>query len=158
MSKAQKPVESDAAAPPRSKKMLVIAAGVLVLAGGGGGGFYFWKAKQNAAQAQVKKVAVFLDLPEITVNLAHVSGQERGGFLRLKVSLEIADPKTMAEVQPMMPRILDNFQVFLRELKASDLEGSAGFYRLKEELVRRTNVAVHPARVEAVLFKDVLVQ
>jgi flagellar FliL protein len=57
-----------------------------------------------------------------------------------------------------MPRIEDTFQVYMRELRASDLAGSAGMYRLREELLRRVNVAIHPARAEAVLFKDVVVQ
>lgn len=148
--------DADAAAPKSKKKMLLIG-GVAVLALAGGGGFYMFKAK-TAAKVEVKKVAVFIDLPEMTVNLAHTPGADRQAFLRLKVSLELADQKTQTEVQPVLPRILDNFQVFLRELKVTDLEGSAGFYRLKEELLRRTNAAVHPARVEAVLFKDVLVQ
>jgi flagellar FliL protein len=50
------------------------------------------------------------------------------------------------------------FQVYLRELRPADLEGSAGTFRLKEELLRRVNMAVHPAKVDAVLFKELLVQ
>ena len=45
-----------------------------------------------------------------------------------------------------------------RELRKSDLEGSAGIYRLKEELRRRINVAIFPAQVDAILFKELLVQ
>lgn len=156
-SKAAAKADGEAAEPPKSKKMLLIGVGVAVLAAGGGG-FFFYKKKQAAVPVETKKVAVFLDLPEMTVNLAQAQGQDRQSYLRLKVSLELADQKTLSEVQPVMPRILDNFQVFLREMKSSDLEGSAGFYRLKEELVRRTNAAVHPAKVEAILFKDILVQ
>jgi flagellar FliL protein len=58
----------------------------------------------------------------------------------------------------LLPRVEDIFQVFVRELRASDLEGSGGVHRLREELLRRVNVAVAPTRVEAVLFKDVIVQ
>jgi flagellar FliL protein len=53
---------------------------------------------------------------------------------------------------------VDAFQVYLRELRKSDLEGSAGIYRLKEELQRRVNVAIYPAQVESILFKEILVQ
>ena len=38
------------------------------------------------------------------------------------------------------------------------LEGSAGTYRLKEELTRRVNTAIAPGRITAVLFKEMLVQ
>lgn len=159
MAKAKKPTEGEgaqAAEPKSSKKMLIIGGVALALVGGGG--FYVFKMKAQAAKADVKKVAVFLDLPEIMVNLAPTPGQDRTSVMKLKVSLELAEQKNIAEIQPLIPRVQDNFQVFLRELKASDLEGSAGVYRLKEELVRRINAAVHPARIEAVLFKDLLIQ
>jgi flagellar FliL protein len=62
------------------------------------------------------------------------------------------------QIQPYLPRILDAFQIYLRELRPADLEGSAGLFRLKEELLRRINLSVYPAKVEGVLFKEILVQ
>ena len=62
------------------------------------------------------------------------------------------------EIQPVLPRVMDGFQTLMREMRPVDLEGSAGLYRVKEEMQRRVNNAVHPARVEAVLFKEMLVQ
>jgi flagellar FliL protein len=53
---------------------------------------------------------------------------------------------------------MDAFQTYLRELRPSDLDGSAGLYRLKEELTRRVNAAISPNRVSAVLFKEIVVQ
>ena len=47
---------------------------------------------------------------------------------------------------------------YLRELRPTDLDGSAGLYRLKEELTRRVNAAVAPNHVTAVLFKEIVVQ
>lgn len=143
------------------KKLIIIAAAALLVLGGGGGAAWYFMQKGKAAEAekaQMKKKTVFFDLPEITTNLAMQPGQERPVFLKLKVALEIEDQKMVTEITPLMPRIIDNFQIFLRELRPSDLEGSAGLYRLKEELVRRINAAVYPSRVEAILFKDVLVQ
>jgi len=57
-----------------------------------------------------------------------------------------------------MPRVTDIFQTYLRELRAGDLNGSAGMYRLKEELTRRVNAALAPTQVSAVLFKEIIVQ
>ena len=57
-----------------------------------------------------------------------------------------------------MAKVVDAFQVYLRELRKSDLEGSAGIYRLKEELMRRVNVAIYPSHVDSILFKEILVQ
>ena len=57
-----------------------------------------------------------------------------------------------------MPRIVDNFQVYLRELRVEDLRGSSGLYRLREELLQRVNAAAAPAKVTDVLFKELLIQ
>ena len=77
---------------------------------------------------------------------------------KLKVALEVTDPKLVTTLTPLLPRIEDAFQVYVRELRASDLEGSAGVYRLKEELLRRVNMAVYPSKIDAVLFKEIVVQ
>ena len=45
------------------------------------------------------------------------------------------------QITPIMPRVMDAFQTYLRELRPSDLDGSAGLYRLKEELTRRVNAS-----------------
>ena len=42
----------------------------------------------------------------------------------------------MPRIEAVMPRIVDNFQIYLRELRLEDLRGSAGIYRLREELLR----------------------
>ncbi|MCZ8181530.1 MAG: flagellar basal body-associated FliL family protein [Beijerinckiaceae bacterium] len=159
----QIPVEGQqpakAAPMPKKKKMMLFGAAALVALIAAGGGVYFFLGKgASKQQASTAKKMVFFDLPEITTNLAMVPGQERPVYLKMKVALELEDQKMVAEIQPLMPRVMDNFQIFLRELRPSDLEGSAGLYRLKEELVRRINAAIYPARVEAILFKDVLVQ
>ena len=61
-------------------------------------------------------------------------------------------------LERLMPRVIDHFQVYLRELRVDDLHGSAGVYRLKEELLRRVSAAAHPVEVRDVLFKDMLIQ
>ena len=147
---------------PKSRKKLVIAAlaGLLVLGGGGGGAFLFLRkpAKPDAAEAARPKPVAFVEVREMTVNLASEPNQERPRFLKLKVALEVKDAKIIPEIQPLMTRVEDSFQTFVRELRASELDGSAGLYRLREELLRRVNIAIHPARVDAVLFKEVVVQ
>lgn len=100
--------------------------------------------------------AVFFDLPDIIVNLN--TSNRRATFLKINVSLELERSQDIEKIQEVMPRIIDNFQVYLRELRLEDLEGSAGLYRLREELLRRVNLAARPARVKDVLFKEMLVQ
>lgn len=139
---------------------LLIAAivGGLLLAAGGGAFFLFGMGGSDPStpEAAEAREAVFYDLPEITVNL-NTNGQA-AEFLKLSIALEVKDQSMISTIEPRLPRVMDAFQVYLRELRRSDLEGSAGIFRLKEELQRRINLAVYPATVDNVLFKEILVQ
>jgi flagellar FliL protein len=57
-----------------------------------------------------------------------------------------------------MPRILDLFQTYLRDMRPDELRGSEGSYRLREELVGRAMVAAAPAQVRNVLFEEMIIQ
>ncbi|MDD5587036.1 MAG: flagellar basal body-associated FliL family protein [Alphaproteobacteria bacterium] len=147
-----------------SKKMLIIlaVAGVLVLGGGTAGALFLTgvlggeKKEAQHEDAGPKSAAVFFSLGDILVNL---NGEgKRPNFLKIKVTLELADEKDLPLMQSLKPRIIDNFQVYLRELRIEDLRGSAGLYRLREELLLRVTEAAQPVRVRDVLFQEILVQ
>jgi flagellar FliL protein len=143
-----------------SLKFILIIVGAAAVLGGGGTGAYlmFGHSKETKPAVAVVKPPAFLDVPEVLVNLASTGTSERTQYLKVKIVLELPDSTMQPQVQTTMPRVMDAFQTYLRELRASDLEGSAGLYRLKEELTRRVNVAVAPGRINAVLFKEILVQ
>ena len=103
-----------------------------------------------------KENAVFFPLEELIVNLN--AGGRKSTFLKIRISLELADGEDISRIESVMPRIMDNFQVYLRELRIEDLKGSAGMYRLREELLTRVNAAAAPAKIRDVLFKEMLVQ
>ena len=140
-------------------KLIIIGATALLVLGGGGTGAYlfFGKKAPPVSQAAVAKPPVFLDLPDTLVNLANANA-ERAQYLKVKIVLELSDQTMVAQVQPVLPRVMDAFQTYLRELRPTDLDGSAGLYRLKEELTRRVNASIAPSRVNAVLFKEIVVQ
>lgn len=117
-------------------------------------------AEEVPVQAKpAPRQTVFFDMPDLIVNLNTGTGtQRRTNFLKISVSLELENPGDIELVTQNMPRIIDNFQIYLRELRIDDLQGSAGLYRLREELLRRVNLAARPARVKDVLFKEMLVQ
>ena len=100
---------------------------------------------------------VFYDMPELLVNL-NSQGQRQQHFLKIRVSLELDSPLDVPKIEAVMPRIIDNFQVYLRELRIDDLQGSAGMLRLREELLNRVNAVIKPAKVNDVLFKEILVE
>jgi len=153
----------------RPKKLVLIAGvvAVMLLAGLGGVAFYFLHARkagdaahaaeQSAGDADAKSAkAVFYNLGDLLVNL---SGEgKHPNFLKVKISLELADEKDVPLIDAIKPRVVDNFQVYLRELRIEDLRGSAGMYRLREELLMRVTEAAQPVRIRDVLFQEMLVQ
>ena len=153
--------EAKAAKKPPKKLIIMGAAGAVVLIGGGAGAYLMMSGGEPVNEAMAvaavpEKPAFFFDLPVMIVNLAATEG--RTTYVKLEVALELADQAMLQIVQPNLPRVLDAFQTYMRELRPNDLQGSAGLYRLKEELQRRINIAVYPARVDDVLFKNVIVQ
>jgi flagellar FliL protein len=142
-------------------KMIIAAAGLLAIIGGGGGTWLIFRhadeTHADASAAPPTKPPVFLDVPDMLVNLVGAPG-ERVQYLKVKVVLEVKEEKQIEAIKPSMPRVTDIFQTYLRELRATDLNGSAGLFRLKEELTRRVNTAIAPVQVNAVLFKEIVVQ
>jgi flagellar protein FliL len=167
VAKDDKPAEEGEAKEPRrralsGKKLVlfVILPLVLLLTIGGGGAYVFLGKKKEEVKVEEKpdqvKALVYYNLPEILVNL-NAAGR-RSSFLKMTISLELENAADIPRIQAVMPRIVDNMQAYLRELRAEDLRGSAGLFRLREELLARVNAAAQPARVNDVLFQEVLVQ
>jgi flagellar FliL protein len=155
------------------KKLILILVPLLLIVGAAAGAYFtgfadpllkmFHKDKSAAPAeeattkpGQPEPAAVFYDLPEILVNL-NSSGRKQN-FLKIRISLELESALDVTKIESVMPRIIDNFQVYLRELRLEDLQGSAGLLRLREELLARVNSSVKPAKVNDVLFKEMLVQ
>ncbi|PHR60903.1 MAG: flagellar basal body-associated protein FliL [Robiginitomaculum sp.] len=99
---------------------------------------------------------LFYQMPDILVN---ISGEEEGEqlVLQIKMQLEVPDEETIHKLDALLPRVVDHYQAFLRELRVEDIKGSAGNYRLRLELLRRVNLAVQPAHVNDVLIEKLLV-
>ncbi len=154
--------DKPAGKPGGKRKLLLVAAGLLLLGGGGGAAWFTGLLphgghKEEAhAEAKGPAAPVFLDLPDIVANLN--AGPRRASFIKLKAKLELARPEDQAVVQAAMPRVLDLFQTYLREMRPDELRGTAGTYRLREELVARSTIAAQPAHVLNVLFTELLVQ
>lgn len=157
-----------------AKKIILFLVLPLFILLGAGGGLYFTGAldKFFAKDATVESAespapaskkaegppaaVYFLQIPDISVNLADTGSKP--SYLRLKVQLELANQSDLAAVEAVMPRVVDQFQTYLRELRVRDLRGSAGIYRLQMELLTRVNSAVAPVEVKDVLFQEILIQ
>jgi flagellar FliL protein len=145
-----------------TKKMLMIAvpALLLVLGGGGAGAYFFLMTGEEQAQAEEAPLTppevAFSDIEKLTVNIQ--GGDATPVYLQLSVSLELENDEQKVAIESLLPRVKDQFQAYLRELRLEDLKGSAGVLRIKEELLRRVNVAAAPYKVRDVLLKEMLTQ
>lgn len=153
----------EAEAKPRGSKKKLILLAVPLLLGGAGAGVWFSgilspAPPPPAAEAEpqpVNRQPVFVNMPDITANL---NAPGRRAFIRVKSQVEVASPADAAALQAAMPRLVDLFTTYLREVRPEELRGSAGTHRLREELIARANIAAAPARVTDVLFTEILVQ
>ncbi|MDB5359973.1 MAG: fliL [Rhodospirillales bacterium] len=153
-----------------SKKLIFLVAFAVLLMVGTAAGLYFsgiastllGKGDEKTetkveAPPPPPRVAVFYDdLPDMLVNLN--TGSKKSSFLKLHVSFQIESEDDKVKIKLVQARITDTFQTYLRELRLEDLKGSAGLYRLREELLMRVNAAVAPVKVDDVLFTEMLVQ
>lgn len=154
----------EAEAKPRGSKKKLVLLAVPLLLGGVGAGVWFSgilgpkappPAAAEAEPQPVNRQPVFVNMPDITANL---NAPGRRAFIRVKSQVEVAGPADAAALQAAMPRLVDLFTTYLREVRPEELRGSAGTHRLREELIARANIAAAPARVTDVLFTEILVQ
>lgn len=152
------------------KKIIIVAvAAVMILALGGGAAYFFmsggddpehatdalYGGQDTALLEEEPTQLLFLELEPMLVNLDTAGGKPK--YLKLTISLEVDKQTSLDDLTIKMPRIIDQFQTYLRQLRIEDLNGSAGMFRLKEELLIKVNEAVYPTRVNDVLFKEMLV-
>nr|WP_294510361.1 flagellar basal body-associated FliL family protein [uncultured Rhodopila sp.] len=167
MSDPEDPAAEETAETPKAsgKRKLILLAGiplVLVLAVAG-----LWfsgvlphllgmdKPKEHAEEAAA--APSYVDLPEMVANLNN-GKSSRPSYVKLTARIEVPRPDDVVKVKAAMPRLQDLMQTYLREMRPEELRGSAGTYRLREELLARANVAVAPAKVSDVLFTQMIVQ
>ena len=156
-------MDGDAGAAPaggkKKKLLIIIAAALLVLGAGGGFGAYMFLGGEAPAEGEPADVVVdtappvFYDMPEIVIRLD--GGQ--GSYLKLATVLDLAAEHTPDEMKAIEPRLLDVMQTYLIELKPEDIRGTAGMYRVRQELLRRVN-DLAPGSTKDILFKTIILQ
>jgi flagellar FliL protein len=169
MSSPPPPPKTDgtAAAPPKKGKgklIIMVAVPVVLLLAGAG----LWfsgilphvlgmdKPTEHAEEAAKQVPPTYVDVPEMVANLN--SGARKTSYVKLTARIEVPRPEDTEKVKAALPRLQDMMQTYLREMRPEELRGSAGTYRLREELLVRANAAVAPAKISDVLFTQMLVQ
>lgn len=171
----------DAAKKKKKKMMIIIGAVVLVLLlAGGGAAAYFLILKPKdgeglncesvkegdenyaaCAEQLAKSVTgstpgVFVSVPDMVVNLSGTGSKPR--FLKVVLKIELEKAEQQAAFEAILPRTIDQFQTYLRELRVEDLRGSSGIYRMKIELLNRVRAAAPDLTIKDVLFQEILIQ
>ena len=152
----------------KKTKLVLLAVPVLLLCGGLG----LWfsgilpgllgmhpaqpETVSGGARPAASRLPIFVQMPDITANL-NASGR-RATFIKMRSQIEVLGQDDAAALTSALPRLVDLFTVYLREIRPEELRGSAGTHRLREELIARANIAAHPARVTDVLFQEILMQ
>jgi flagellar FliL protein len=136
-----------------------------------GAGLFFTKSmwmpifvKSSEEEKPTKKElqpskALYFELANIVVNLRQTQKNKKPVYFKLSVMIEVEAQNELDALNAIKPRIIDQFQVYLRELTVEDLSASeGGLQRLREELLIRINGVTKPLVVKDMLFKDVLIQ
>jgi len=149
---------------PGKKLVLFIALPMLLIALAGAGVYFSGLADsligaeegEGELLTEAEGPSVYYDIPDMLVNLN--SSGRKTGYLKLSVSVEVGSEEDAGRLEMVLPRIVDSFQVYLRELRVEDLSGSAGLQRLREELLMRVSNAATPTIVRDILFREMLIQ
>jgi flagellar FliL protein len=149
------------------KKLVLFILLPVLLLGGGGAAAYFLLLKKDPAveehaaaeaeehAADEPQVYVSLEKP-LQVNL--VGTGKRMPYLNLDLWLAVKNEEDAKHLEGVMPKVIDQFQVYLRSLRIDDLQGADGVQRMRDELLMRAKAAAKPIEVEDVLIKSMLAQ
>lgn len=92
-------------------------------------------------------------LGRFTVNLRGSGG---GRILQMEVALE-SDPESTAAIEGLTPRLRDSINSAVSDYTWTELEGTDGKTRLKDELLTRINGVAAPVNVHAVYLTSFVV-
>ena len=155
--------ESPEPKPSGGRRKLILLAAPVVLVGIGAGLWFtgvlpslLGMKHAETTSEQAKSTPIYVDLPELIANLN--GNPQRPNYVKLTVRLEVTKQEDVERVKAAMPRLQDLFLTYMREMRPQELRGSAGTYRLREELIGRANLAAAPARITDVLFTQMLIQ
>ena len=146
------------------KLALFIGLPLLIL--GGAGAFLFLtetghhlmgkKDKEPEPEKEKPETLSFFTIPEMMVNL--LPNGKKTPFLRLGLKLELPNAESQKAIDSLLPRIIDQYQMYLRGLRVEDIENTAGIHRLREELLKRVYIVTNPIKIKIVLIQVMLVQ
>jgi flagellar FliL protein len=163
--------------PPKKKgkaRLLIILFILLLFVGGGGAAAWFLLGDKikpmvegvlNKVQGTEQTESAQADapplpgrtvpLPAFATNLADPLGQR---LIRLKIELEVADPKVREEVERNAARVRDAVLLLLSSKSYADISAPENKVLLKSEITERLNAVLGRGKVVQVFITDLIVQ
>ena len=147
---------------PKKVSKMPIVLGILACFLGIGGGFYatysgLILAEESAVQESSMKIELedladvaFVEVAPIIVTLRPGSANKHLSF---RSQLEVPTPYR-ADVEHLLPRIVDVMNGYLRALETEDFESPAILVRLRSQLLRRVQVVTGLDRVNDLLVME----
>lgn len=159
-------VVADAGAAPAKKGGKGLLVGLVLALLLGGGGFYATfsgllalpfgeKPAEDDAHAKDKPPpplapTAFLPLEKIVISLG---ARANARHLQVGLGLEVV-PESKADVELLVPRILDVANTYLRAVEVRDLEEPAALARIRAQLLRRIQIVTGEGRVRDLLVTE----
>ena len=138
----------------KKKLIILVAVAVLVLGGAGGGAAFFLLGSDGPEEVELLPTE-YVTLEPMVVDLAGKS--RRVDYVKLQISIGVSGTYKSA-LEEKTPFILDAMKSHLRGKTRKDIQGRQGTEELRGDLLRIIGNIMKPAQIEAVLFKDILVQ
>ncbi len=151
----------------RSTLIIFIIVGMVLLLIVGGGFFTYTKfiASSPDGEEQDKEEMAKADTPEpigemfnlepFVVNLADPQGNR---YLKLKINMELKDPKAAARAQKLSPKLRDIVIMMISSLAFEEVMTPEGKLRIREELRTRFNRVLKPYKVDNIYFSEFVIQ
>ena len=111
------------------------------------------EAKHGGHEEVAESVGSITNLGQYTINLRGSGG---GRILRLEVQVD-ADPEAAERLKELTPRIRDSIIAVVSDYTWSELEGTDGKTRLKEELLTRIGGIADPVVIRSVYLTNFVV-
>lgn len=164
-------IYTEKTAPPptrRTLKKFLLALGVLVLAGLSAadllgvfddvdlGGWGDRNLDHVVASFEDGHEDLYRRMPSLLANISNASGE--GYLLKLDLNLYLASKADVPSLDRAMPKLLDGFNLYLRQMSVGDIQGEAGLRVIKTNLDAILNDIVRPRASAEFLFLGINVQ
>jgi flagellar FliL protein len=152
-------------APVKRSKMPIILGLVLALVGAGGGFYAVWsgiilagESHDGQAPDEVDDHTVTGSMPEVAYVpieplVISLGDGATGKHLRFRAHLEVV-PAYRADVEHLMPRVIDVLNSYLRALELTDLTDKAALVRLRAHMLRRLQIVTGEGRINDLLIME----